>query len=179
VPQSRFIVRALRADDDLKKLSLGNAEHTPLKTFLRRHACKYEERHLTRTYVLVEEAHAQASGRVWGYLTLVASEVSTSQQTRPQGEVHWPDEYSMPAVKLARMAIDKTLQGQRYGKTMLEWAIALIKNHVACHVGCPLIVTDAKQSAVGFYQKSGFTLIDTQENKKRDAPVMFINLSKL
>jgi len=179
VPQNSFIVRALRADDDLKKLSLGSAEHAPLKTFLRKHARNYEERYLTRTYVLVDIDRIESSGRVWGYLTLVASEVSTSEQTKPQGQIHWPDGYSMPAVKLARMAIDKDIQGQSWGKKMLEWAIALIKGHVACHIGCPLLVTDAKKSAVDFYKKCGFTLIDTQENNDRAEPVMFINLSKL
>jgi ribosomal protein S18 acetylase RimI-like enzyme len=77
------------------------------------------------------------------------------------------------------MAIDQQLQGKGIGRSLVSWAIALVKLHVACHVGCRLLVTDAKQSAVGFYKRMGFTMLDTLSNPQRSAPVMFIELGKL
>jgi len=41
------------------------------------------------------------------------------------------------------------------------------------------MVVDAKKKSVPFYEKRGFTLLDTEANKKLDAPVMFIDLTKI
>jgi hypothetical protein len=45
-------------------------------------------------------------------------------------------------------------------------------------VGCRFVIVDSKKSSVGFYEKQGFTLIDTKENRGRSEPVMFIDLHK-
>jgi hypothetical protein len=43
----------------------------------------------------------------------------------------------------------------------------------------PAIKADAKKSAVRFYEKRGFTMLDTATNKALPNPVMFILLNKL
>lgn len=48
----------------------------------------------------------------------------------------------------------------------------------APHVRCQFLVTDAKQPAVAFYEKMGFTLLDTNDNRERENTVMFIDLLK-
>jgi ribosomal protein S18 acetylase RimI-like enzyme len=76
------------------------------------------------------------------------------------------------------MAIDSELQNQGWGKALAQWTLALV-SQVARDIGCKVLVTDAKKSAVGFYSKLGFTMLDTEENKTSDHPVMFLNLKKL
>jgi len=174
-----FAIRAIRADDALNKLSLGKPEFAPLKTFLRNRALKFEAGLLARTYVLVASEDAERGGRVWGYVTLVACEVQTTSQNCPEDETGWPTDLAMPAIKLARLAVHKELQGKDLGTQLVGWAMALIIEHVACRVGCRLLVTDAKRGSVGFYEKLGFTMLDTEDNKRRDAPVMFVPLRKL
>jgi len=44
--------------------------------------------------------------------------------------------------------------------------------HSSMHVGCRFVVVDAKQSAVKFYERLVFTLLDTTANKASDQPVM-------
>jgi GNAT superfamily N-acetyltransferase len=179
VPPDDLIVRPLRSDDKLTALSLGLAEHQPLKTFLKTHALDYEKCSVARTHVLVSMEDKAQGGRVWGYVTLTASEVATTKENKPQSTKQWPDEYCVPSIKLARMAIDKQLQGQGRGSALLDFVIALVNDHVRTHIGCRLLVTDAKKSAVPFYLKSGFTMLDTPANKDRPNPVMFILLDKL
>jgi ribosomal protein S18 acetylase RimI-like enzyme len=90
----------------------------------------------------------------------------------------WPDDYAQPAVKLARMAVDRQLQGQGVGQHLIRTAIALVQNHVATRIGCRLLVTDAKQGAVGFYERMGFTILDTETNRSSAQPVMFRLLNR-
>lgn len=177
MPPENLIVRAIRPDDQFNALSLGDASLTPLKSFLRKNALAYERCSVARTKVLVANEHSDGGGRVWGYVTLTASEVITTDQNVPLEE--WPRGHSVPSIKLARMAIDKDLQGQGWGTRLLDFVIALLNNHVAPHVGCRLLITDAKKTAVKFYEKRGFTMLDTEENKARENPVMFVLLSKL
>jgi ribosomal protein S18 acetylase RimI-like enzyme len=172
-----FVVRPLRQDDQLKKLSLGGEEFTPLKTFLRKHACGYHRCCLARTHVLVEKTDLDKPGRVWGFVTLVASEVDAGDGN-VEPEVSWSKKWKVPSIKLARMAIDKDLQRQGWGRSFAQWTLALV-SQVARDIGCKVLVTDAKKSAVGFYSKLGFTILDTEANKKSDHPVMFLNLKKL
>jgi ribosomal protein S18 acetylase RimI-like enzyme len=77
------------------------------------------------------------------------------------------------------MAIDKDLQKKGHGSSLLDFVVALVNDHVRTRVGCRLLVTDAKQSAVSFYSRHSFTMLDTPTNKERDNPLMFILLNKL
>jgi hypothetical protein len=151
VPPESLIVRRIRQDDQFNALSLGDAAHAPLKKFLRKHAWRYERCSVARTHVLVDEQNHDSGGRVWGYVTLCASEVATTIQNQPKNVEHWPPGFSVPSIKLARMAIDTELQGKGKGTALLDFVIALVNNHVAPHVGCRLLITDAKKSAVPFY----------------------------
>lgn len=63
--------------------------------------------------------------------------------------------YPIPAIRLARLAVSKTHQGQGYGASLLKEALQ--KSFVvALSVGVNLIIVDAKESAVGFYVRFGF-----------------------
>lgn len=159
-------------------MSLGKPEFAPLKSFLVRHSQAYELASVARTYVVVDSRCASTGGRVWGYVSLVASEVNTGPSHAP-AVTRWPDTFAQPAIKLARMAVDQALQGQGYGRALVDFVLALVKEHVACHVGCRLLVTDAKKDAVAFYLRMGFTLLDTDNNRARQTPVMFLVLGRL
>lgn len=61
----------------------------------------------------------------------------------------------------------------------MEFAIAMAADFIAQHVGCRFLVTDSKATSVPFYEKVGLTLVDTEENRARKEPVMFLDLNKL
>lgn len=177
MPLADPIIRALRDDDGLSALSLGSAELRPLKSFLRQHAREYERASVARTYVVVDQQDMNRGGRVWGYVSLVAGEVQLGSGHAPRVK-RWPDQYSQPAVRLVRMALDEELQGQGLGRVLLSWVVTLIQDHVATRIGCRLLVTDAKHSAVGFYERAGFTILETESNRGSGQPVMFLLLNK-
>jgi GNAT superfamily N-acetyltransferase len=170
------IIRPLRDDDGLGSLSLG-AEFQSLKSFLKRHARQYERESVARSYVVVDRADRDCGGRVWGYVSLVASEIQLGATCAPAVD-YWPKGYSHPAVKLARMALDGEVRGLGLGREMLSWVMALVQEKIATRIGCRVLVTDAKRSAVGFYVSVGFTMLDTETNRNSAHPVMFLPLDK-
>lgn len=173
---NNLILRQINSSDDNSKLSLGNADHLPLKTFLKKNALHFHQYEIAKTYVLVNENLTLS--RIWGYITLMNSEIVLNEDQRPQETTATLRYEAFPAVKIARLAIDKNLQGKGYGKMILGWCVNHIKLTVMANVGCRFLVVDAKRNSVPFYQKSGFTLLNTESNFTDEHPLMFFDLHK-
>jgi len=168
----KFKLRPIQAEDNLSKLSLGRESYTPLKIFLRKAALNFNQHNIAKTYVLVD---GDASVRVWGYITLMNSEIILNENQRPQ-EIYASARYeAFPAVKIARLAIDKALQGQGYGKNLLEWTVTLVRDKISSYIGCRFLVVDAKQDSISFYEKAGFSLFNTDIPDEH--PLMFLDLN--
>ncbi|MEO6041718.1 MAG: GNAT family N-acetyltransferase [Croceibacterium sp.] len=170
------VVKQIEPGDRLTGLSLGDAAFTPLKTFLQRHAQKYEAQSLARTYAAIRGDNQ----KVAGYVTLVCGEVVTDDGDDLLHEPGLRYLYNhYPAVKIARLAVDKELAGAGLGRALVKLALGQAKRIVCPAVGCRFVVVDSKSQAVKFYEKCGFTLLDTPANRERDEPVMFIDLNKV
>lgn len=176
-----FTLRRLESSDNPKKLSAGEDKYAALKTFAAKHARRYETERLARTYVLEDEGNKCLAA----YLTMVCSEVTSDNPPVVEDGLHYP--YSQwPAVKISRLLVDSRYrrEGARWsndlslGKHLVEFALGLAADQVCPAVGCRFVVVDAKEDAVGFYQKLGFRLLDTAANRERSAPVMFMDLHK-
>lgn len=85
---------------------------------------------------------------------------------------------TFPAVKIARLAIDKSLQGKFFGRKLLDWCINHVQLAIMPNIGCRFLVVDAKQGSIGFYEKNGFTLLNTPSNSIAEHPLMFFDLHK-
>jgi GNAT superfamily N-acetyltransferase len=72
-------------------------------------------------------------------------------------------EQSINSILLIKLAVDARYQGQGFGAELLHHAIGTAKQ-VSALVGCRGIVTYAKDSAIRFYAKHGFELIDRTSN---------------
>ncbi|NQV40690.1 MAG: GNAT family N-acetyltransferase [Nitrosopumilus sp.] len=171
-------LREIRADDKLTGLKLGDAEFAPLKTFLQKHSKKFHANDLAKSYALFAQEGGNA--KVIGYITLLCGEVVTDERgglLEADLLYKYP---SYPAVKIARLAVDVRYQrGRGLGTNLVEFALGLVKQSICPAIGCRFMVVDAKKKSVPFYEKRGFTLLDTEANKKLDAPVMFIDLTKI
>jgi ribosomal protein S18 acetylase RimI-like enzyme len=171
-------VRQIGAGDIVTGLSLGHNDFAPLKAYLRHDARKHHEQSLARTYAAFDDEDPQ---RVKAYVTLVCGEVVTENGENGlvvENGLHYPYR-QYPAVKIARLAVDRRLAGQQIGRRLVELSIGISKDVICPAVGCRFIVVDAKKQSVGFYEKCGFTSLDTPGNRERDEPVMFIDLHKL
>jgi predicted N-acetyltransferase YhbS len=172
-----IIVKQIQPGDRLTGLSLGNPAFTPLKTFLQRHAQKYEVQSLARTYAAFNEGN----GRVVGYVTLVCGEVVADdgeQELINDPELDYKYNH-FPAVKIARLAVDIRLARNGLGRELVNLALGQAKRVVCPTVGCRFVVVDSKRESIKFYERCGFTMLDTQENRDRKDPVMWIDLSKV
>lgn len=168
------IIRELQPDDSLRGIKLGDEAFTPLKTFLCKCAVRFNQNQLARTYVVVDDPNPK---KVIAYLTLVCSEIQNSFDANEDHQEGTRNYKSLPAIKLARMAVDTRWRGG-VGKIMMDWCLAHVIGNVMPYVGCRFLVVDSKKQSVGFYKKMGFTLLDTPENKNSESPVMFIDLYK-
>jgi len=170
-------IRQIEPGDKLTGLSLGSEEFAPLKTFLQRHAKSYQEKSLARTYAIFDKGK---SNKVVGYVTLVCGEVVLQDDdVSPLCNDNVDYKYlHYPAVKIARLAIDRRYQGFDLGSNLVDLALGVAKWTVCPAVGCRFVVVDSKKSAVGFYLKAGFTMLDTEANRNRSDPVLFVDLQK-
>jgi len=166
--------REIKDTDNLKKLSLGSSTYTPLKTFLQKDALDFHQNDIAKTYVLVEPD--TNPGKVVGYVTLMNSEVTLNENQKPQNVLAARKYKVFPAVKIARLAVDKSLQGEGFGRSMIDFSVSLTKEKIMPHVGCRFLVTDAKKGSVSFYEKQGFELLDIEDNKTKDSPSMFFDV---
>jgi GNAT superfamily N-acetyltransferase len=177
LPDEELTLKQIEAGDKLSGLSLGHADFTPLKAFVQKKAMTFERQSLSRTYgIFGAETKALRA-----YMTLVCGEVAIG----PDDAVPFDNndvefEYKhFPAVKIARLAVDKRLRTAGVGRKLVNVALGIAKGTICPVVGCRFMMVDSKQQSVGFYQKCGFTVLDTVDNRKRDAPVMFIDLGKV
>ncbi|WP_052732057.1 GNAT family N-acetyltransferase [Devosia geojensis] len=176
-------IRQIEAGDTVTGLSLGHEDFTPLKSYLQKDAKKHHEQSLARTYGVFLEDEPR---RVKAYITLVCGEIVTDPgENGPDGLVaedglHYPYR-QYPAVKIARLAVDKRLKAQnlKIGSKLVELSIGISKDIICPAVGCRFVVVDAKKRSIGFYERCGFTALDTRENMQRAESVMFVDLHKI
>lgn len=174
-------LRSLRAGDSFRSMKAGDERFQPLKIFAQKNAHKYEAENLARTYVVEDKTN----GRVAAYVTLVCSEVVSGedQQLVVADGLNFPyDTY--PAVKIARLLVDARYRGEgpfageRLGRLLVNLAQGIARDEICPAVGCRFVVVDSKTESVEFYEKCGFTMVDTPENKARAEPVMYLDLHR-
>lgn len=123
-----------------------------LNSFLKVTARQHGQKGISRTFVLTDGTAA-----ILGFFTLTLCEIHAEQLPAPHARKY--PLHSLPAVRLARLAISRKAQGNGYGELLLTEAIhrtALI----ADQAGAIGLFVDAKNdSARKFYLHYGFLTI--------------------
>lgn len=126
----------------------------PLNDFLRTKAAKHQAQHVSRTFVLTDSAEPK---RILGYYTL--SNCQIARQDLSADEARALPRHPVPAVMLARLAVDQQRQGKHYGRWLLMDAIKRCAL-VGQQSGVYALVVDAKDNeAKRFYLRYGFIAI--------------------
>ncbi|GIW88257.1 MAG: N-acetyltransferase [Isosphaeraceae bacterium] len=127
-----------------------------LDTFLRSLVSQYEKRNLGRTYVAVREHDP----KVLGYYTIASGAVAF-ENLPTEGAKKLP-RHPVPVVLIARLAVDRSAQGQRLGEKLLMDALARSVD-ISAKIGIYAVVVDAiDQKAKAFYEKYQFrSLVDS------------------
>ncbi len=141
----RYVVESLNERHDPWAFDCGNAE---LTEWLHKHA-HHATGQGTRTYVLVQEGTAG----VLGYFALAPHLVEREEAPKRIGR---GAPRQIPAVLLAKLALDQRLQGSGLGGELLVKALLTILD-AARAAGGKLVVVDAiDDGAADFYRHHSF-----------------------
>ena len=139
--------------DDRHDLSRFDSGQPGLDRWLREHARSAEARRTARTFVWLD-----GGGSVIAYYTIAAHLLERVDLPRNVGRGN-PD--YIPAVLLARLALDRTLHGQGLGGALLADALTRIVAATRV-VAARFVVVDAiDEPAASFYERHGFRRIPT------------------
>lgn len=138
-------IKEIRHKSLLKKFDCGIEK---LNEFLSRYAIKNEELGIGRTFVALNN-----NNRISGYFTLATAQVA--YQEIPDKYRDKLPKYPIPALRIARLAVNKELQGSGLGKWLLS-QIFIKAIQVADITGLYLIIVDTKETSKSFYEHYGF-----------------------
>ncbi|MEY4533346.1 MAG: hypothetical protein RI926_1115 [Actinomycetota bacterium] len=121
-----------------------------LNNWLKTQAGQQEDRGNTRTFL----AHTYQDDNVCGYYSSVIAQVEPDAASQLWGVAS--RRYPIPAVLIARLAVDKSVQGKGLGSLLLSHAL-LGAVAISDHAGVEIVVVDALNTdAVAFYRRNGF-----------------------
>lgn len=164
-------IRALRADDDRSTFRSGDEA---LDRFFRRYAGQNQFRHhVGVSYVAVEDS------RILGFVTVAPRHIDIEALPERQRK-HLPS-YPLPALGLARLAVDESAQSMGLGTALLRFVLKLA-SRMADEFGCSAVVVDAKPRAVDFYERYGFTAftpLEGQSDTRPEPTAMYLMMTEI
>lgn len=125
-----------------------------LDKYVQSYATANASRGLGRTFVAIENNDSN----VIGYYTLTVAEIA--KEKLPKKQTRGLPGYPIPAILLARLAVDKSAQGRKLGEFLLFDAFSRVVRG-SYDFGIRLIVVDAiDEKAKAFYLRYGFVSFD-------------------
>ncbi|MDR3076426.1 MAG: GNAT family N-acetyltransferase [Synergistaceae bacterium] len=120
-----------------------------LNRYLKEQATQYIRHHYAAMFVAVDES----SKIILGYYTLSNTGVDF-HDVSDEIKKRLPKYPSVPAIRIGRLAVDSSAQGQGIGSELMADAILRSMSNVAAWA---MMIVDAKnEKAVAFYKKFGF-----------------------
>jgi len=159
-------IRRLAPNDDRNSFSCGQPD---LDRFFEHYAGQNQFKlHLAVTYVAVME------GQIVGFATVAASSLKRINVPNARLRRRLPS-YPLPVLRLARLGVDRRVQGLGIGKALLRHVLEQAVDQ-RDRLGCVGVVTDAKAEAVRFYEALGFVPLEgVREGLVRGEPLpMFL-----
>ena len=129
-----------------------------LNSYLKMMASQQSKKDNTRTFVLEDEDKPE---RIIGYYTLTMTPIHLDALPKKLQEKH---RNASSGGLIARLAVDKRYKKQGYGEWLLIDALRnlLIASET---VAFPLVIVDAKEGSIEFYEKFGFIAFHDIPNK--------------
>ena len=131
--------------DQLKDFDCGNDD---LNVYLKCFAYQNDKNGIGKTFVLFD------NNQLVGFMTLCSASINFEEA--PRG-LNLP-KYPIPAIKIARLAVDKRFQGKGYGKSAAEAAIQILKA-ASPEMPIKLATEKGNEKARRLYTSLGFRLL--------------------
>ena len=159
-----------------------DCEDEDLNDFLFNEATPYQKELLATTFVMENDE------QTLGYYSLLNDSLqlredmfaSKSQFRKFLRELMpYPKRHlkTIPALKIGRLAIDKSFKGKGLGSVIMA---NIISKYIKMNKeqACRLITVDAYKQAIPFYQKMGFKFL-TEDDKNDTTRLMFLDLTNI
>lgn len=169
IPSEELTIRRLGRTDFLNTFDSGNKD---LNDYLKNDSLNSQSNLLARTYICFHKNKSEEIEELAGFITLVADTLEVKVVDEIDGVEGYPYK-KYPAIKIARLAIDKKFQHNGIGTFLLSWAAGKAYQS-SQHIGCRYITVDSKPESKEFYEKCGFKLVKKYANKK--FPPMYLNM---
>lgn len=181
--QSHILILPLSNIHKTNKFKSGDAEFQPLKTFIQRDAISDQHQKISQTYVAIDDRERVDKSipinifpfTIIGYISVTCGQLTLTHVKKYDTEQFKRYQF-LPAIKIARLAIDARRRSDGIGSILLDHALSVVINDICPKVGCRFVVTDAKKSAIDFYRKRGMVMLQTATNQLSSRPVMLIDL---
>mgnify|MGYP002626253608 CR=1 FL=1 len=146
-----------------------------LNEFLKEESNDYQDELLAKTYLLMNAEN----GDVVAYYSLLNDVIrleNTEKSIRNRINRKIPfnkQRNHYPAVKVGRLAVDKSYAHQGIGRLILD-SVKYVFTH-GNRTGCRFLTVDALADATGFYERNGFRFF-TQQDENHDTRLMYFDL---
>lgn len=152
-------IRILSETDDRSQFRSGDAD---LDRFFHKFAGQNQfEHYIGVTYVAVDEDQILGFATVAPGVVEIEALPATMRKKLPR--------YPLPVLRLARLAVASSAQGQGLGAQLLRFVLQLAMR-MAHDFGCVGVVVDAKPNAVEFYRRYGFVSSEAIEGQSAARP---------
>ena len=148
MPEPKWHVLSIKEGPQVTDFDCGVP---PLNDFLRKYAGQNERKNIGSTFVLVP---SDGSKVAMGYYTLCMAQVEF--QTLSEKQRKGLPRHPIPAVRLARLAVDLSVQGKGLGELLLIDALHR-SVRASRMIAAKYIIVDAKNPETeAFYRRYGF-----------------------
>lgn len=174
---ANYEIRKLGLNDRVRQFDCGDED---LNDFIINDAPLYRKTLLAMTYVLVQKE----TDRIVAYFSVANDRISIKDfptntdfnRFRKHRFVNEKRLKSYPAIKLCRLGIDKSIQGQQVGTFILDFVSTLFITDNKS--GCRFLTVDAYINALPFYLKNDFAFLSS-EDENQHTRLMYFDLSDL
>lgn len=138
-----------------RKKLLGHSED--LNNFIKNEALNEQEQGLNTTHLLIID------DVLVGYISLCADNLRVSLGEQSDLNLLY---YNIPAIKIARMAVQNNLQTMKYGELLVKFAVHISNSIRQIGVGVKFITVDCYEHRTSYYQKYGFVENEIQDDDR-------------
>ena len=172
-----YEIRKLELNDSVIQFDCGDED---LNDFIINDAPLYRKTLLAMTYVLEHKT----TNRVVAYFSVANDRISIKDfptntdfnRFRKHKFVNEKRLKSYPAIKLCRLGIDKSIQGQQIGTFLIDFISTLFITDNKS--GCRFLTVDAYCNAIPFYLKNDFVFLSSEDDNQRTR-LMYFDLSDI
>lgn len=141
--------------------------------FLKNEALREQKNQMNKTHLFMD----RDSHKLVGFVSICNDNIPLGESEKAGYESLYAN---VPALKIARLAVDKRYHKQGIGKIMIEY-VALLIHGMRKYTGIKFITLDCFQHRIGYYKRFGFCENEIQKNQSSpDHPIsMHLEVDKL